>query len=83
MPSGRSNEDRTDGFVLKCVKFHRMVSCGYNITYPKVSGLRLGTLLWGFGKHCIFATELKQKSNETYNHHDGRSRHPRHRLQKQ
>lgn len=38
-----------------------MVSCSYDITYPKVSDLRTGTLLRGFGKHCIFATEKSIK----------------------
>ncbi len=40
-----------------------MVSCSYDITYPKVSGLHSGTLLRGFGKYHTFATENKQLSN--------------------
>ena len=37
-----------------------MVSCSYDITYPEVSGLRTGTFLRGFGKHCTFATEKER-----------------------
>ena len=37
------------------------VSCSYDITYPKVSGLRAGTFLRVFRKHCIFAIEKSIK----------------------
>ncbi len=37
-----------------------MVSCSYDITYPRVSDLRAGTLLQGFGNHCIFASEKER-----------------------
>ena len=36
------------------------VSCSYAIAYLKVSGLRAGTFLRGFGKHCTFATEKER-----------------------